>query len=314
MKLCKLMLSLALALVTAKVAVAVEASGQDDDDRPSRRVKLVDGPIRSEERLYRKAPEGELYLHFFFPPDWKPTDRRPAIVLFFGGSWKVGSYQAMVPQAEYFASRGIVAAAADYRIESKHHTTPDKAVEDAKSAMRWVRSHASELGVDANKIIAGGGSAGGHLAAATALVDGFNAPDDDTSISCQPCALVLFNPVMNLTKLPDRRMAAGTSDKVKKQLSPTFSLRKSAPPAILFYGTADSKYGPQGEEYVAKAKKLGVRADLYLASEMKHGFFNRSPWTERTAQKADEFLESLGYLQGPSTIKLPADAPQLKKQ
>src|SRR6185503_12799343 len=120
---------------------------------------LTDQPVRSEERLYRKAPEGDLYLHLYYPPDWKAGDTRPAIVLFFGGSWKVGSYRAMEPQAEYFASRGLVAAAADYRIASKHHTTPDKAIEDAKSAMRWVRSHAKELGVDPAKIIAGGGSA-----------------------------------------------------------------------------------------------------------------------------------------------------------
>jgi acetyl esterase/lipase len=314
MKVCTRFLVLAMILVTAKTAVAAEPATPDDGDKPSRRVKLVEEPVRSEERLYRKAPEGELYLHFFFPPDWKADDARPAIVLFFGGSWKVGSYQQMVPQAEYFASRGLVAAAADYRIQSKHHTTPDKSVEDAKSAMRWVRTHARELGIDPDKIIAGGGSAGGHLAAATALVDGFNAAEDDTSVSCRPCALVLFNPVLNLTHLPDKRMAAGTSDATKKQLSPTFYLQKSTPPAVLFYGTADDKYRPQGEEYVAKAKELGLRADLHFAPEMSHGFFNHSPWTEVTAQKADEFLTSLGYLKGPPTIKLPKDAPRLKKQ
>lgn len=207
-----------------------------------------------------------------------------------------------------------MAVAADYRIESKHHTTPDKSVEDAKSAVRWVRSHARELGVDPDKIIAGGGSAGGHLAAATALVEGFDAAGDDTSVSCRPCALVLFNPVLNLTQLPDRRMAAGTSDATKKQLSPTFHLQKSTPPAILFYGTEDEKYRPQGEEYAAKAKELGVRAELYLARKMGHGFFNRSPWAEVTARQADEFLASLGYLKGVPTVRLPEGAEELQKR
>src|SRR4051812_16867304 len=144
-------------IVPALILFAANVSAADDADKPSRQVKLVKGPIRSEERLYRKAPEGELYLHIFFPPDWKRADARPAIILFFGGGWTKGSYQQLVPQAEYFASRGLVAASADYRIESKHHTTPDKSVEDAKSAIRWVRIHARELGIDPDKIIAGGG-------------------------------------------------------------------------------------------------------------------------------------------------------------
>jgi arylsulfatase len=47
---------------------------------------------------------------------------------------------------------------------------------------------------------------------------------------------------------------------------------------------------------------------------MPHGFFNRSPWTEATARKTDEFLKSLGYLTGEPTLKLPAEAKELKKE
>ena len=299
----------ALIVVVARLSSAAEDSG--GGRRGGQRAKLTDATIRSDQRLYRKTPEGELFLHFYYPAGWKATDARPAIVLFFGGGWKTGSYRQLAPQAEYFASRGLVAVAADYRIKDKHQTTPDKAVEDAKSAMRWVRSHAGELGIDPKKIIAGGGSAGGHLATATALVEDFDAADDDKSVSCKPCALVLFNPVVNLTKLPDRSLAKGQSDEIKKKLSPVFYLKASAPPAILFFGT-DDKYFPQGKEYVAKAKEIGARTDLYVAPGMSHGFFNRAPWTEVTTRQADEFLTSLGYLQGEPTIKLPADAPKLK--
>ena len=300
-----------LALVI--VATAAGSAFAHDSDVGPRRPRLTQQPARSEQRLYRKAPEGELYLHFFFPADWKAADRRPAIVFFFGGAWKTGSYRSFVPQAEYFASRGLVAVAADYRILNKHGTTPDKSVEDAKSAVRWIRSHAPELGIDANKIIAAGGSAGGHLAAATALVEGLDAAEDDARISCRPCALVLFNPVLNLTGRSQLTFPKGDSEAIKKRLSPTLFLRSSAPPAIMFYGSED-KYLAQGKEYAAKAKELGVRAELYVAPKMSHGFMNHSPWTEVTAQKADEFLASLGYLKGAATVKLPADAPQLKKQ
>lgn len=296
-----------VALIASSPSIAQEKAKK----RPA--PKLTEQAIRSEQRLYRKTPEGELFLHLYFPPDWKKADARPAIVFFFGGGWKNGSYQQFVPQAEYFASRGLVAASADYRILNKHKTTPDKCVEDAKSAMRWVRSHAGELGIDPNKIIASGGSAGAHLAAATALLESFDATDDDLSVSCKPNALVLFNPPLNVTLLPERRVRDSKGNDIARPFSPTFFLHKAAPPAVIFFGTAD-KLLAHGEEYAAKAKALGVRADLYTAADMPHSFFNRSPWTEVTAQKADEFLASLGYLKGPPTIKLPAGAVRLEKQ
>ena len=82
----------------------------------------------------------------------------------------------------------MVAASADYRIESIHHTTPDKCVEDAKSAVRYLRQHAVELGIDPDKIVASGGWAGGHIAACTALIDAFDADTDDKNIPAKPNA------------------------------------------------------------------------------------------------------------------------------
>src|SRR5688500_2315402 len=91
--------------------------------------KLTNAKVKTADHVYKKTPQGELTLHGFFPADWTVADRRPVIVFFFGGGWKNGSFTQFVPQSEYFASRGIVALSADYRIESKHKTTPDAAVE-----------------------------------------------------------------------------------------------------------------------------------------------------------------------------------------
>jgi len=306
-------IAVAVLMLVVVASPALPQASLQQKGKNAARPKLTMDNVRTEERLYRKTPEGELFLHLLYPSDWRKEDSRPAIVFFFGGGWKNGAYTQFVPQAEYFASRGLVTASADYRIASKHKTTPDKCVEDAKSAIRWVRGHAKELGVDPNKIIASGGSAGGHLAAATALLDRFDAADDDLSISCKPSALVLFNPALNLTLLEGRSITDAAGNDISKPLSPTLSLRKDAPPAIIFFGTADKLLG-HGAEYAEKAKALGVRAELHTAADQPHGFFNRSPWCEVTARKADEFLASLGYLKGEPNVRMPAEAPALKHE
>lgn len=295
----------------AVVCLALTAHAQKAR-APKPTIKLTTAEVQQREVVYKKTPQGELKLHIFSPPAPNAAVQRPCIVFFFGGAWKSGSYMQFVPQAEYLASRGMIAACADYRISSIHKTTPDKCVEDAKSAMRWVRAHAHEIGVDPEKILAGGGSAGGHLAACTALVPGFDAAEDDKSVSCKPVAMVLFNPALDLTGA-GREFPDADGKDLAKAISPSLYLAKDAPPAIIFFGTADKMAG-MGSDYLAKAKELGARAELFTAADMPHGFFNRSPWTEITARQMDVFLTSLGYLSGEPTIKLPENAPALQKK
>ncbi len=279
-------------------------------------IKLTDVAVTTKDIVYKTTPQGELKLHVFSPAgEVQITALRPCVVFFFGGGWKSGSYLQFVPQAEYLASRGIIAISADYRIASIHKTTPDKCVEDAKSAIRWVRGHSTELGIDPGKVIAAGGSAGGHLAACTALVTAYDAESDDKAISAKPNAMVLFNPALNIATLFKERETGNspiTLD-VAEAITPTNFVSKDTPPAIIFFGTAD-KLKVGGDEYVTKAKALGLRAEMWSATDMPHGFFNREPWIRVTAKKMDEFLISLGYLGGEPLIKLPEGAPALKRE
>src|SRR5262245_59159446 len=92
--------------------------------------------------VYKTTAQGDLKMNLYFPPGWKPADRRPAIIFFFGGSCATGSPAQFGSTAEYFATRGLVAASAEYRIESIHHTSPERCLEDGKSAIRWLRMNA----------------------------------------------------------------------------------------------------------------------------------------------------------------------------
>ena len=276
-------------------------------DRWEQQPQLTAAAVRTAEHVFKSTPQGELKLHLWLPE--AEGTNRPCIVFFFGGGWKGGTYRQFARHSAYLASRGMVAASAEYRTSGTHHTTPDVCVEDAKSAIRWVRAHAGELGIDPSKVIAGGGSAGGHLAAATALLADFDAQGDDLSVSAVPSALVLFNPVLNVTLL-DREITNGQGMPINQAISPTLFLNKAAPPAILFFGSADA-LAEHGVEYVAKAKELGLDVEMWWAADQGHGFFNDAPWLEVTTQRMDCFLTRLGYLSGEPAVDVPQNAPQL---
>jgi len=249
---------------------------------------------------YKTIGAVKLQLHLFKAPDHKVTDKKPSIVFFFGGGWVGGSPSQFYPHCRYFATRGMVAISAEYRIKSKHKTRPYECVKDGKSAIRWVRKHAPEIGIDPNRIAAGGGSAGGHVAAATGTVKGFEESSEDASISSRPNALVLFNPVY------DNGPTGYGHERVQdrwQEFSPLHNLDKHTPPTIVFLGTQD-KLIPvaTAEKYKEIMKKAGVRCDLHLYRGQPHGFFNyrkgKNPYYFETVIAADQFLISLGYLKG----------------
>jgi len=245
-----------------------------------------------------KGNKVELHLHVFLPKGYKTTDKRPAIVFFFGGGWVGGSPSQFYPQAAHLASRGMVAMAAEYRVGKAHGTTPKECVADGKSAIRYVRSHAAELGIAPDRIAAGGGSAGGHVAAATATITAFDEPGEDTAVSAVPNALVLFNPVY------DNGPEGYGYNRVKdywRQISPLQNIRKGIPPAIVFLGTRD-KLIPvaTAKAFQADMQHVGSRSELMLYEGEGHGFFNYGRGTgenyTKTLAQMDAFLTSLGWL------------------
>jgi acetyl esterase/lipase len=257
---------------------------------------------------YTKTKQADLEMVVHFPPGWKETDKRPGIVFFFGGGWENGTIKAFEPQAEYFASRGLVTARADYRVKSRHGVTPRECVEDARAALRWFRQNAGTLGVDPEKIVASGGSAGGHIAACTTLLPAAELKDE--KVSCKANALILFNPVLRFG--PQMLKKVDNDEVVGKAISPILYLAKESPPTLLFFGTDDFLL-KQGEEFIQRSKELGQRSEMFTAEKQPHGFFHKTPWKEKTLQRADEFLASLGYLEGKPTIKVPEGKDEKSK-
>lgn len=256
------------------------------------------------ELTYKIIDGDTLKLIFRYPPNYKKSKKYPTIIFFFGGGWNGGTVKQFQPQAEYFASRGMITVLADYRVKSRHKTTPYESVADAKSAIRFLHHHAKALNVNKNKIVASGGSAGGHLAAACGILPGLDEPGEDLSISSKANALVLFNPVFDNGPggFQNERMGARW-----QEISPAHNIKKGAPPTIVFLGTEDHLIPVEtAEKYKAKMEAVGSRCDLFLYDGQKHGFFNQKKdsheYYNKTVHEADLFLISLRYLKGKSQI------------
>jgi acetyl esterase/lipase len=262
---------------------------------------------------YKRTGDVELRLWIFDPPDRPAGELRPAIVFFFGGGWKSGSPTQFEQQCRYFAAQGMVAITADYRVRERHGTTADKCVADAKSAIRWVRQNAPRLGIDPERIVAGGGSAGGHLAACTGVIPGLDEPGEPAQVSSVPNALALFNPALVLAPVDgaaiadDRRADIASRTGVDpQQISPIHHVRGGLPPTIIFHGEADVTVPlATAQLYAQRAIAAGNRCELVTYKGAGHGFFNHgrggTPGEHyvATVQRLHQFLYSLGYLDGP---------------
>jgi acetyl esterase/lipase len=290
----------AVTLALAAVPLAGAALRTIDSD-----LKPVDGKSVA---VYKVTPQGELKINLYFPKDWKPSDRRAGIVFFFGGGFTNGKPSQFTTKAEYLAGRGMVAGSAEYRIKSVHHTEPDKCIEDAKSAVRWLRVNAKRLGIDPNKVLAGGGSAGGTDAVFTAYNTTFEPEGEDPSVSSKPNALVLYNPAIGTKEYKGNEKRSAEDNRRMATFLSAWKVAPGGPPAILFFGTDDALLIP-ARPFVKQMAAAGNRVELYTAEGEKHGFFNDrpgTPWHASCLRQTDLFLTSLGYLEGSPAVEAPA--------
>jgi acetyl esterase/lipase len=283
-----------MALLLASTAVASLTLNDLWEDTPAtRNLKYgfrIYKHIALPNRLHR-----QLRLYLVYSEQARPTDRRPAVVFIHGGGWKGGDAEQWLPQCRYFALRGLVGVSVDYRLQSD--TTPvAECVIDCKSAVRYLRRHAAELGVDPDKIIVVGESAGGHLAAAVGTLDAYNEPGEDLTVSALPNALVLLNPITDLTT----RWGNSLGDKAES-LSPLQHISPRTPPTLLVHGDADRVVDIQhARSFHEKMLALGNRSRLVVLPGAGHAFavFKYGPedLNARAIIEIDHYLVSLGCL------------------
>lgn len=233
---------------------------------------------------YKTAAGQQLKLHAFFAAGSKTDTPKPALLFFHGGRWLYGHPRALYPQCQFFARQGFHCFSAQYRLGQNDRVDVRELVTDASDAFAYLLNNAGTLNIDTARIAVGGGSSGGHLAAALGTL-ARNAAD------IRPAALVLFNPMLDL--------APGTPDYPLVQdyweaVSPQHHISAGMPPAIILVGSEDPEVPvATAEAFCAAAQAAGSRCDLEVYEGQGHGFFNHAPFLEQTNQRVLRFLHSL---------------------
>lgn len=256
---------------------------------------------------YKKGNGYERKMEVFFPKGHDATKAKvPGLIMFHGGGWSSGSRVQFADVCRYFASRGIVTATVTYQLSKKGRKSKKShkrvCIIDAKSAIRWYKENADELGIDPERIIAGGGSAGGHISLLATTNPGLNDPKDSKDIDTSVAAYLLFNPAFQAIDAKD------------SEVNFLHHLKADLPPSIVFFGTKD-KWLKGWNPVYKKMNSIGVKSTEYwIAEKQGHSFFNKQPWKNLTIIESDRFLTKLGFLEGEPTMKAPDKKNKLSRK
>jgi len=220
---------------------------------------------------------------------------RPAVVFIHGGGWANSDRKNGHPLIKLLAQNGFVAVSIDYRLSGEAEFPAQ--LEDSKCAVRFMRAHAADYGIDRDRIGVAGGSAGGHLAALVGLV-----PDDAglegkggwEGVSSRVSAVADLYGVSDLTslitahKLSDAvgKLMRGTPESrpdLYLQASPLSWVKHGAPPFYLAHGDKDDTVPfDQSEKLAAALRAVGTEATLRPMTGMGHGSIGTLPDYVRT--------------------------------
>lgn len=307
---------LTITTISTPIPAADKAAGSDtipgSGKAPAPR--LLRTPItRQYDLVYAEVGGAKLRLDLARPRTGGPF---PCVVCLHGGAWKMGSRKDLsepfgevsfgIPGAsliEVLADRGFAAVSVSYRLAPRNQFPAQ--IHDAKSAVRFLRTHASELHLDPDRIAALGFSAGGHLAALLGTTGstedrtfgGTLYPNVKSDVACVvdffgPSDLTLYCQTPGIEELFFRPLLGSLfqdNPAVYKKASPLTHVSADDSPFLLIHGTADLVVPVlHSERLHKKLRSAGVESELLPMPGKGHGWFGDD--TIQTTDAAVKFL------------------------
>lgn len=198
--------------------------------------------LKSARKLPYKNPEdgSELSIYLFLPKAFKEGPKRQVFLFFNSGAWDRGNILQFVPHALYYVERGAVCGLVEYRNSSSHPgSRPTQSLQDARSAIRYIRLHAELFHLDGARLVVVGAGAGANIAAAATMRISLPESGGETDLpDFQPNAAVMFSSIIDVTRGSyGFDQFANASEARLASLSN--HLIPGLPPMLLIHGTAD---------------------------------------------------------------------------
>lgn len=247
---------------------------------------VVDGVVRADDVVAGSG--GPIPVRWYRSTDLAVDELAPTLVWAHGGGWQFGDLD--MPEADSVAQTvaaalpGVVVTV-DYRLAPAHRHPA--ALEDVLAVQRWVVEHGAEHGVDPQRVALGGASAGGHLAALTALIlageaaapaalwlaypvtDPDGGPYDGRHPDCPP---VLWLDHQGTTKLFEGYLGDDPAG-ADPELIPSRRDLSVLPPTLVTTAECDSLC-PQARHFVALAEAAGAAVEHHHIQGVLHGYLN----------------------------------------
>jgi len=279
----------ALAAAPALTAVSLRAQGPPAPDTGNLRVE--------KDIVFGKGGSEDLTLDVYQPPA-NVTSKRTAIVHLFGGGFFVGNKNAgyIINDIKPLGAKGYTNISANYRLQQEGLWPAQ--IHDTKAAIRWTRANAGRLGVDANRIVVAGYSAGGMLALMAAGTNGrkeFEGDGGNAGVSSDVNACIGVYPLASAQIATGLFPQGQATPENIAAASPTSYITKTFAPTIFIHGTNDGTVPVQSSiDFWTKLHALGVPSTLTLIQGADHAFDNAAfDAIDVMAHSIDLFLDRL---------------------